>query len=191
MSRYDVCSTELYLLLDFGTEKILSDLDLLNAQEAFDNCANRFIIDTLYLKNLYKEGPHANAILIDQEFHRIYQFEPHGNIAESQLAGEVVSEWLKTNFEKFKYYEFVPVSEVCPYVGLQAEEQMQLKRYKLTQYAGEAGYCLAWSYLFLHYCVTNPNIDPRDIVLHLLSRKDLTYMIRQYAAYLVDNFWDD
>lgn len=193
-SRYDVCVLE-RIVINFKNAKTEDDViengvDIEITDEAIDalnKCKHRFALQFVVIKKLWPTR-HANGLLIDREYERIYHFEPNGyaeNYSDKLELSTLIIELLPDKLEALEGYTVVPPVDICPTRGIQAKEVRD--RFKLgLEIKGEIGYCMAWSMLFLHYCITNPNVHPKNIVDYLLAKDNLTEIIRRYISYLIN-----
>lgn len=193
-SRYSAC-----VIGDFDNDRAMI-IDLRGAKpilmigpdtfKTFTRCKRRFVLGFIKVMGLFDDnGRHANALLFDKTNRKIYHFEPNGPGGKkggvNKPKVENIIRRLPYDYEYFKDYTVVLLSSVCPRFGPQIEEIVQRKAMK-KEIGREPGYCMAWTMLFLHYCINNPTVDPEHIVIYLLGKDDLTERIRRYVAYLVD-----
>lgn len=186
VKRYDVCPTSFkYLMLEYKDLKPV-EITWPNFEFGYyDDCDRRFIVENVYIGGLW-ENAHANGILIDQLNERIYHFEPNGIVSPNVPIVSKTLAQLFSGIDRFKNYTFIPSLELCPYVGMQVIEREKHMANIDTVSGVEDGYCMAWTFLFIHYCITNPDVDPSVIVAYLLSKEDLTDIIRNYVNFLVN-----
>lgn len=188
-ARYDVCTSNAGLMFSKYDGKMKIDF-MPKFRKHFKKCKNRFFVDFIFIASDISDTGHANCLFIDKQFRKIYHFEPNGislNKKFLQIA-DFIEDLLETlpKYDIFKGYSVIHSMDMCPYVGPQYVEHNQREE-KNQKIQGEAnGYCIVWSMMFLHYCITNPNADPSDIIAHLLSKTNLVDILRRYVAYLVD-----
>ena len=121
---------------------------------------------------------HSNLIIIDNQNSTIEFFEPHG----VQYYGEVHKQLLYDTeklIEKvilnilpsqFSLYTFTNVYKVCPYVGIQQNDE----------------FCLAWSLFLVELKLLNPNMETSYIVTIISSwnREFTLDYIKKYIGYI-------
>lgn len=160
---------------------------------SFSNCKQRFFLDFILINTDLFDVGHANGLLIDKLNKRIYHFEPNGKIQRGApdnffMMEKKVNEIVESlpTYEILEGYTVVRAPDMCPGLGLQALEDRQRHATKRHIEGGARGYCMVWVMIFLHYCITNPDVSPEDIVTYLLAKGDLVHLLRQYVAYVVD-----
>lgn len=125
-----------------------------------ENCDHRFTFVYLYSRF------HANALVIDHRLKFIEHFEPHGEGAAIVQTPEKYARGVKTAIEEFRQtylpdYKLVPFHEICPNLGPQSHEfPGKWERLGVEQ---KAGFCVAWSGMFIHLRMLNPNIPGKHI----------------------------
>ena len=147
---------------------------------------------------------HMNMIVIDTVQKTLTRFEPHGAVVEFYSPKDVDREVRRV---------LVPVIEsalgisgvrvisswdFCPMRGLQVAEVRQTRYPKQTKVvdgktvnAEKGGYCDAWSAMWLHYRILNPNKSDKQVydMIHA-GWDDLATKIRAYVTAIVTSFMD-
>ncbi len=118
--------------------------------------------------------------MIDKKKKRIEFFEPHGYKKELSNSYENVSKYhikyklLKEYFSKIlKQYTFINASEIIKQRGFQ------------DKYDSNSGYCVTWSFLFVHYRILNPDI-PLIFLMKHINKKIRVPQLLKYARYIED-----
>ena len=164
----------------------------------------RFQVFPLFLI-ITEEDTHANMIVIDTVKRTITRFEPHGANVDDvydprdidggirRVLVPVVESALGISIERV-----ITPSDFCPADGLQTTELLQ-KRYpaQYTIVSGEivkkekGGYCDAWSAMWLHYRILNPNKSDKQVydMIHA-GWDDLATKIRAYVTAIVTSFME-
>ena len=157
------------------------------------NKGSRYAVGMITIST--KHGNHANALIFDFEAKTLTRFEPHGATTQSYSASSLdlnISNWLINTLEGWKYF---PPKYFCPIRGPQSRENWKLVTEALEtrkvwgkDVKKEAGgFCAAWSLIFIHMRLKNPSFTDAEIVEHFdkMSDKELSYIIRQYAEFIV------
>ena len=164
-------------------------------ERCFFKTKSRFTVGILAIR-LDTGKSHANALIFDSENKILTRFEPHGaNLETNYDVGELdqqIGKWIKGNMEGWKYT--API-HFCPVRGPQTIESQLYFDSKmkaiygsdLTKEAG--GFCSAWSLLFLHYRLVNPDLSDKEIADYMVSQSGeiLFNRIREYVSFIVKN----
>lgn len=173
----------------------VKDWVLKELKRCFSQTKSRFTVGILSL-TLDTGVSHANALIFDSENKIITRFEPHGAGLEINYnVGELDSQigiWMGRNLNGWTYQ--API-HYCPTSGPQTLETKIYYDSKMKALYGEnlnkeaGGFCSAWSLLFLHYRLVNPELSDRDIVEYMVSESGeiLFNRIREYVAFIVKN----
>jgi hypothetical protein len=161
---------------------------------AFKKCTKskkvRFVIQELLIWSRDHPGEaHANSLVYDVKNKILTRFEPHGGRASKHHTE--INKLLHQMIKKapFKGWKFVPPIAYCPYFGPQAREKKYLidKRFPKQHIKDEiGGFCAAWSFMFMHLRILNPDKTDRQII-RIISRwdaKKVTNKIRLYANFI-------
>jgi len=163
------------------------------------NCLNktdRFVIGILALK--VKGGHHANALIFDKKNNTLSRFEPHGSNTKAynyKHADESMKAFLnrKDLINKIGKWHYLSSTIACP-TGPQTKEGRHYYQKKMGKVFGRkvvieaGGFCAAWSLIFIHYKLLNPDVNDEDIIEYMLnmSAEELSVMIREYVAFIVN-----
>lgn len=150
---------------------------------------NRLAIIVLNLKG--RGGQHANALIFDKKNKILTRFEPHGSEVQLRMYDPLlldasIQKWLDKKKEHFNGWEYKAPIYWCPKKGPQAIES-ELKSKKKGEISG---YCQAWSLMFLHLRILNPDHSDEQIVEHMLGNKnaqEMKKMIRDYAGFIAEH----
>ena len=184
------------------------------ALQAVLNCALRyrvrFVVGILAVKT--EDGDyHANALIFDTENQRLTRFEPHGGETTSynmEKLDSAMEHWLSQNeyklgggdegymgWESGSTWQYNKPPNFCPREGPQSLENWRLveEAFKTRMVFGKevrmetGGFCSAWSLLYIHLRITNPDATDKEISEYLvgLGDKKLSFMIREYAEFIV------
>jgi len=166
----------------------------------------QFVLLLMYAQ-LGPDTHHLNALIFDSKHKLITRFEPHGayrannflfapindfvtnwfNIGYPHI-NAAITEWLNSaQVQKlFSGYRYRAPIDYCPKLGPQWIEAT-IGPEMGEKYAG--GYCAAWSLMFLHLRLLNPNASDETIVEAMVSTKNaqnLRKMIRNYAGFIAE-----
>jgi len=123
---------------------------------------------------------HANALVFDGKSQSLTRFEPNGGDAFPE-SNKAIKKWMIGSFPGWKYHA---PPDFCPTLGPQRIEA------KAPTLPGEIhGYCQAWSLMFLHLRLLNPDIPNGQIVQQMTATKNaehLREMIRNYAGFVAE-----
>lgn len=167
--------------------------------EQLESCQkHRFVISDFTI--ITKGGRHANALIFDTFSQTVTRFEPHGAMTLAYGAANLenaLRRWLahatyKLGWDKFKYYS---PPDYCPRLGPQSRESWRLvpeamatkKVFGKEVLKETQGYCAAWSLLFVHMRLLNPDSSNAKISKYFdeLTDQQLSIMIRKYAEFIV------
>lgn len=174
-----------------------------NIKECLDT-KSRFVVGILGMK--VKRGYHANALIFDIKNRIVSRFEPNGGQAIGYYNHKAVNHTLDTFFkskatiDKIGEWKYESPSDFCP-VGPQVKAAKHQYEKKVGKVYGKqvvieaGGFCAVWSLMFIHYKLLNPDRNDQEIITWLLelSAEKLSNMVREYAAFVVNNIdhhWD-
>jgi len=152
-----------------------------NILDLLKNCRERYLLVPFVIMDRTDGGmSHANAIIFDIPNRRIYHFEPYGR-------GENDSEF-EYGFKQYpetRDYTYISTSIMCPYIkeGPQFIEEIMNIRDKSSE-EKSGGYCWAWSMMFIHFCLLNPDMTPIDVYNYIMQRGNFRENITKYASWL-------
>ena len=149
-------------------------------------------------------GPdHANMIVIDTVQGTITRFEPHGattTLYDQRDIDMEIGRVLVPVIESalgISIVRIVTPSDFCPAEGLQVAEVRQTRYFAVPKIAFDGkivnadkdGYCDAWSAMWLHYRILNPNKSDKQVydMIHT-GWNDLATKIRAYVTAVVTSF---
>lgn len=176
-------------------------------------CRKRFVVASLTIWCLH--WPHQNAIVFDSQARTMVRFEPHGpwfepgrradeDTAVAHMVYEVLdaqlAQWMNATVpDMYTTYSSVggwqraerddvetrrlslAVNEVCgvKFPGIPVSEWT-------VERSDSGGYCVTWSWLFLHLRLANPQLTEKEIVdqLQLYGPRDLMQLVMMYANVL-------
>jgi hypothetical protein len=158
----------------------------------------RFVVGVLTIKT--RADVHANAFIFDMQEHILTRFEPHGaevTLYDSEKLDRAVRKWLKVATPEIGTWTYRPPPDYCFSPGPQAREswiwvEEAFKTHKVwgkTVRKEAKGFCAAWSLLYIHLRVTNPDFTDQELYEYFtkLSDQELSLMIRQYAEFIVSS----
>ena len=132
---------------------------------------------------------HSNSIIFDLKNKRVLRFEPHGPYqlftTEKDIDG-IIDANMRELTKKLKKHniveKYIPPIKFCP-IGPQAKEEYS----KFEDLPAEFGYCLAWSLMYLHLKIENPDVPDKKLMQYFDKQPDeLKRDIRIYAS-LIQN----
>jgi hypothetical protein len=156
---------------------------------------SRFTVGILEVK-LDTGVYHANALIFDSENKILTRFEPHGSGLEVKydvgMLDTQINKWMTQNIKGWTYR--API-HFCPSRGPQTLETELYYNSKMKAIYGDnlnkeaGGFCSAWSLLFLHYRLVNPELSEKEIVDYMVSQSGeiLFNRIREYVGFIVKN----
>ena len=170
---------------------------------AINECAQkknvRFIVGIITLH--VRGGNHANAFIFDIKEHVLTRFEPHGavtslhNMYDPDNLDHVIRRWLTTSQPTLGSWSYRPPVDYCKIPGPQSRESWRLveealqsiKVWGKTVRKEAKGFCAAWSLIYIHFRVANPDFTDQELYEYFgkLSDRELSMMIRQYAEFIV------
>jgi hypothetical protein len=163
----------------------------------------RFITPILAMK--VNGGHHVNALIFDTFNGTVTRFEPHGSetdVYDQNDLDEKLKSWLKNVpwiNGKGKKWIYKPPINYCPKVGPQTKTStVRFEKKKGKVFGREVrievgGYCAAWSLIFTHFRLMNPDKSNEEIVKHLLKDNAtiLNHRIREYVSFIVNTINPD
>ena len=174
---------------------VVANWVLKELERCFLKSKSRFTVGILSIK-LDTGKSHANALIFDAENKILTRFEPHGaNLDINYDVGDLdrqIKKWTEKNMEGWSYT--API-HFCPTVGPQGKEYKSYFDDKMKAIYGSdlskeaGGFCSAWSLLFLHYRLVNPDLSDKEIVEYMVSESgDILFnRIREYVSFIVKN----
>lgn len=166
-------------------------------KECIDDKKRFFIAFLIIHKRHVEEGKeyytgHANSFIFDLQKKLLYRWEPHGTFTDYYSHIELdkdIRKSLEQYGKKYKFlknYEYIEPLQYCPKLDLQTLEAIYATK-NVKKIKGEAdGFCAAWSALFMHYTILNPDLDVRELRNKIeRTPKKLAHEIRQYMAFIV------
>ena len=164
----------------------------------------RFQAFPLYLDFGTTKG-HANMIVVDTEQGIVTRFEPYGarkmKAYDPRDVDSEVRRVLVPVIESalgISVVRTVAPSDFCPLLGLQCTERRQTRYPAQTKKVlgkvvnvEKGGYCDAWSAMWLHYRILNPNKSDKQVydMIHA-GWDDLATKIRAYVTAIVTSFME-
>lgn len=156
----------------------------------FNNCDKDILLTPIHLisEKSVTGLAHANALIFNLKDKYIYRFEPHGS--DRSLGAnidKIIEQDLKL-YSEFSSYTYEGINKLCPKrYGVQKLEKFTEKKLKHPKYTEKAGFCLAWTLLFLEYIVLNidNNVTPNEVYQHLIQNWDVTELIYKYIHRLI------
>jgi hypothetical protein len=147
-------------------------------------------ITTSYLTTpgTLEESGHSNLIVIDNYLKEIVFFEPHGDVFNGELSNlmdipNLLYDFLTVISSKYNGYHLVNASDNCLF-GLQEIQNMY----------EPVGHCLAWSMLYLHLRLLNPEIQSDHIIQYFTNNFSISEqldIIRMYIATIEDYYYSN
>lgn len=198
------------LMFETGPNKLYVNQNALKSLKSClkpkEGSPKRFTVAVLTLlrnKNLAGDmAAHANALIFDMKEKKLYRFDPLGPVDERynpKKINEALKRWLSTQTDLLKGWTYVSPIEYCPKVGPQMKEDWEsiidvLEPFRAKEdnnpnrVGRKLGFCSAWSLLFLHFRLANPDASAKTVAEYFdsLSNEELTLMIRQYAEFILD-----
>jgi hypothetical protein len=160
--------------------------------EDFNGCLNsnkRFIVLPFGFNCL--DSGHQNYLLYDKDTHILRRFETFGDVDTECLSNaridECIDELFRNNVKKFK--EYVKPLEFLPENSFQTIQEDE----KEMHGNDPVGFCSVWSIWLIDLCLSNPNIQIKElmkIAMSCLKQKkrqgqSFTSFIRDYSVDLV------
>lgn len=152
-------------------------------------CLKKSRFTVCILEIVYPKGfRHANAIIFDSKAKRLTRFEPNGS-SENTIDTEM-KYWLLSQ-EQLRTWTYSGPTNFCPKPGPQSRENWMYveEAYELAglDRRETGGFCAAWSLLWIHMRLENPDLEDQELVDKLLrkSDRDLSQYIRLYAEFVM------
>lgn len=170
----DYIVNQLTLTIENGKiiENPILELNPLLAKD-IKNCPQPIIliyVGILRVKGLKVRSSHGNALIIDKTNRTYELFDPYGKTTPE------IDAWFNEEFREaanLENYTYLPPLELCPKSGPQyLAEKDSLSR-------NEKGFCMTYTFMYIHMRTANPGIDPRKIVEILLDKTPKE--LRRYA----------
>lgn len=174
---------------------------------AMESCKSRFIIGILLISvtNGDDDSYHANTVIIDRVRCEMIRFEPHGgensNMYNTVVLDDLLHFWLRVNGRRFgcEKWTYSGPKTFCPLFGPQHyendmdnETKMTVSKNHTEGFVESNGYCQAWSLMYLHLRLLNPDYADAHIIAHIMNHKNKGTLIRKYAEGMMgilDPFW--
>ena len=161
-------------------------------------CRHRFIILFLGLYGFTEDGGgqsrrwgHANAIVVDTELGTLARYEPHGRTTNLYDASplDFQLEALVNRHRDIFFGGYEPPLDFCPLRGPQYKADTKTDFMFEGVERKEAGWCAAFSSMFLHFRVANPHASTREIAAMLADGTDdkLGEDLRSYVNFMIMN----
>lgn len=118
---------------------------------------------------------HSNSAIVDHRLKTVEHFEPHGGetgLFASDKEDEkhkiaIDQAWKRLVSEELPGYRYIPFWEVCPgELGPQTSEYCESWK-QLRKDFNVTGFCVAWSALYLHLRLLNPDIPAPVITKYM------------------------
>ena len=159
---------------------------------------SRFFIGIVSMK--VKGGLHSNALIFDNKDKTLTRYEPHGkitNVYDMEHADKCFVDWLKDVNSKIGKWKYVSPLDYSPSIGPQTKSSSTHYEKKTGMVFGKkkvvesGGYCSAWSLLFLHYRISNPEKSVEFLAESMAhpTAKVLNDKIREYSACIVNQIF--
>lgn len=128
---------------------------------------------------------HANVLLYDRLKKEAWRFEPYGTskIMRNMALDNLLYDQLKIVYgNDVKYYG---PDDYLEGINFQlVSEGMGISRKNLGD---PLGYCLAWSLWFVDVVLSHPDMNPKDIVHNLFTKKDINEIISEEEGEPIDS----
>ena len=188
------------LILDFTKDKKGLLTGAAGIEQQLKSCMEggaRFVIGLVMIKwgGKMLGDAHDNALVIDFKKQAITRYEPNGGLVAEEVgwyAGEDFDEALRNLFFNDIFRKIGidhqgwivnTTNEMCAQPVQSTESRVDTFRLRDET----AGYCAAWSMLFLHYRIMHPELSNKAAVREFCiknSPEEMALMIRQYAAFI-------
>ncbi len=131
---------------------------------------------------------HQNALILDIPAKKLYRFDPNGagfgdnSVLNQEAIDKDFRQAIQSNADlKALITEYVPPIGFCPKIGVQPLEGSA----GIPKNPGEPhGYCVAWSLLFIHAALENPQMSLKEIAKALLADEEGDNLRKKIKAYL-------
>jgi len=135
--------------------------NLINAERYNKN--KRFAI--VFLSLCYDSVLHANVLIYDFKKLTIERFEPYGN---TSLIDNNVDDLLEEELTWSTGLKYLRPKDFLPFAGFQTiSDETNLINTKAGDFGG---FCLAWCLWYIETRIKNPDIDPKNLILKLISK---------------------
>lgn len=153
-----------------------------NLKKSIKNVKDKDII-FIYLVIDYKQGSHANIIIINTKNKEIERFETYGSANNTEDIDDTLEKYLKNiMFEitkkKYTYNKPLDYQNIFDFQAISLEH---------LKYVNECvGFCVAWVFWYLEHKLLNPNIKSKKLTEKLKNKlleddKTILNSIRSYA----------
>lgn len=161
------------VLIDFGSQKELIHLCMKNKK------IKRIFIN-LSWQIIFAEYAHANLLIIDKEYYKVYLFDPWGKTEFEETITVMPALMKRLGLEMYDW-EYIPSIEWCPIKSFQ-----QLEKYEEEKIDDYSGYCAIWTLWIIDTLLRNPDVEYDTIIrkaLQSLAKEapDFRDFIRRYA----------
>ncbi len=167
------------VILNFGGSIVQNEPILKtpsNLSSSVSSCQEPIVIIHLVMTNTKGEKGHSNLLVIDRVLKEIERFEPNGNISKSDPNNRVNTAIVKLMKVYFPKYVYIHPLDYCPIHGSQ-------KVHGNNKSCSSGGYCAAWSTLYGHLRILNPNLRRQDIITYMIESLSLSDILK-YTSYI-------
>jgi len=188
------------LILDFTKDKKGLLTGAAGIEQQLKSCMEggaRFVIGLVMIKwgGKMLGDAHDNALVIDFKKQAITRYEPNGGLVAEEVgwyAGEDFDEALRNLFfnDIFRKIGIDHQGWIVNTTNEMCAQPVQLTESRVDTFRlrdETAGYCAAWSMLFLHYRIMHPELSNEMAARKFATDytpEELAIMIRQYAAFI-------
>jgi hypothetical protein len=164
------------------------------------SCQQRFVIKSMNIRGTSngKDWAHTNGLVVDMETGTLSRYEPHGaqtNDYDNRMLDHLLSELVQRHPRTF-FGGYESPLQFCPEKGPQWLSEASQRRLNLaTKFdengseLKEIGWCAAFSAMFLHFRVSNPDLTTREVAKKLSSGDgaQLSEDVRSYINFMILN----
>ena len=152
---------------------------------------------TLFLDDESIHSVHSNILIFDNKNKIMTRFEPHGKYLQIKelFTDKVINQDLRDMLSHpaiesiiGKGWKYESPLDFSTEIGPQYLENIYGSPTKKNE---TKGYCLAWSFLFLHLKFLNPELSNKQIIKDMVSNGpiEIKKIIKDYASFLVENLF--
>ncbi|KAI8816878.1 uncharacterized protein EV422DRAFT_273069 [Fimicolochytrium jonesii] len=145
------------------------------------NCTTRFMVVGVFLSRQGQRWGHANVLILDFH-HNVYQlFDPHGFGKDGYTAIERVVNNASLRLDG-RWKMSLQRSLVTPGRRHRAGPQSLQARFRL-----EEGYCVVWTFLWVHLVLANPHTGRNELMDYLMDRnpEEMLNIIERYMTFVL------
>ncbi len=148
-----------------------------NFQEEIDKCPEPIIVISFGLLKVLGDLGHSNLIIIDKNLKEYERFEPHGQM--EVYDDSMIEQLTKTTMAKYlpSDYKYISPMDYCLQIG------PQVKAKGMTD-CKDGGFCAAWSTLYGHLRIMNPDFSRSAIIDKMLKMAEEPFFIPKYVTYI-------